>query len=504
MGDLDQNKATDITEAAQSITIHGLPHLFGHDLRLMKAFWFVIFIGAFGSTILLVYYRVQDYEKHEVYIKSESRLMQPIPFPAVTVCNSDRFSGKLFAAFNMKNITCNETKTAGNKSGTITARQLTEFKKACKVFLSGYKDTLRFGGQEVPAFPVNFYSSDGFYPCFTFNKNGLAKQEVNGAGKGLDMILFNDPGDVIDLTRTNMSRFEDQRRGILIQLHDPETEASVDPSSSIAISPGKSYEIVISRKTISRKEHPFPSKCHTSGTTLYKLKSGRYTRSNCIFSCFQIKLQQQCGDLLKLNKSLKQLQCETELYKKRPIGDCVCPEPCYEVTYPSQIATNIWPKLFQLKRMKTEFISLLNFSQFADSDTFIQKRFAKVKIYFQELINFDDTEEELYGLGSLISEIGGLMGLFIGCSVISLAELIWLFGLSIKSLLGFVCTRKHSFEQKEKCPGNNVELGSVNRVDRLVSMTAGSYNELVDSPSANNDRKVHGQKASNKKTSSHA
>ena len=492
MGDVDSEDTSLLQDAALSMTIHGLPHLFGPDPKPMKAFWLLVFLAAVGCSIWLIYLRVLDYEKHEVYIKTTTSLMQPMPFPAVTVCNSDRFSGAFFTVFSMRNMSCAGT-TRNTRPGA-DPREV-EFRKACKMFLSGYKDTLRFGGHDVAGFPNDFHSSDSFYPCFTFNKNGLASQMVNGAGKGLDMVLFNDPADVIPLARDNMSRFDDQRRGILIQIHDPETEASVDPSSSIAIAPGESVEVVISRKTFTRKKYPFPSNCHTSETTLYKSKRGRYTTSNCIFACFQAKLKRDCGDVLSANKSVTQIQCEAELYKQRPVGECLCPEPCYEVRYSQKISTNTWPKMFQLRSMKKEFSTLLNFTNITVTNSYIQKRFAKVKIYYQELISSASTEEELYGLGSLVSEIGGLMGLLIGASMISLAELLWLCGLSATSLVRLIFCPKDGLKGTAAgTSGNTLELGTVNRSDKLVGLSGHSYDELFESPSLKDIRRINGRR----------
>lgn len=454
MGENQRKKTAALREATESMTIHGLPHLFGHEPRLMKAFWLVVFLGLVGVSTWLIYLRLLDYHKHEVYIKTESKILQPMPFPAVTVCNSDRLSGEFFAGFDLTNMSCNNP-----ASTTATSQQLIEFQKACKMFLSGFKDTIRFGGKEIAPFPNAFQSSDALYPCFTFNKNGLAEQMINGVGRGLDIILFNDPADVVPISRANVSRFEDRRQGILIQIHDPETDASMD-SSFIVISPGQSYDIVISRKTFSRKKHPFPSNCHTLETTKYKQKGGRYTRSNCIFSCFQMKLQQQCGDVFSMNKSASQKICEAQFLKMRPIRDCDCPEPCYQVLYPNEISTATWPKKFQLQSMKKEFSDLLNLTDAIATDIYLQKRFAKIKIFYKELIYTASTEEELYGFGSLVSEIGGIMGLFIGVSVISLAELIWLFGLSIKRLVAILCHLISRFGMKGIQPKNDVEMAN--------------------------------------------
>jgi len=108
----------------------------------------------------------------------------------------------------------------------------------------------------------------------------------------------------------------------------------------------------------------------------------------------------------------------------------------------------------------TEFAAVLNLSQ-ASTTGYTQSRFSKVKIYYEELINTDAMEEELYGFTSLTSEIGGVAGLFLGCSVISLVELLWLFGLSVKSLFKSIGLRQLN-TQKIADNRDNVELGYAN------------------------------------------
>ena len=448
-----------LKEAAQSMTIHGAPRLLQGDGRCMKLIWLIVLLGALSGLAILIVDRVKDYKKHEIYLKVKSTIMQPLPFPAVTVCNSDRFNISKVPAIPTTNISCNATENSTSVAKLSTA-QRTELKIACKMFLSGYNDTIRFGGKEIPGFPQNFEYTGLFAPCFTFNTNGLASQQVNRAGMGLDMILFNDPNDVIQFNTAHISRFNDKRRGIVIQIHDPKTSASVDPDSGIAILPGYSHEIVISRKTISRKAHPFPSNCHTKKTTLYKSQQERYTTANCLLACYETKLLQKCGNGFPDNKSASQVECETTFAQEKPIRNCVCPQPCYEITYPIKMALNIWPRKEELTRMMTEFAAVLNLSQ-ASTTGYTQSRFSKVKIYYEELINTDAMEEELYGFTSLTSEIGGVAGLFLGCSVISLVELLWLFGLSVKSLFKSIGLRQLN-TLKIADNRDNVELGYAN------------------------------------------
>ena len=187
-----------IAKAAESVTLHGFPRIFTSKQKYVKLIWLLAFLGSFGGLIYVIQLRVKNFYKYEVFIRTETRVKKPLPFPAVTVCNTNRYSDDVMPAYSMENMTCNRSNNDnGNKNSSSNSNRRSnsiEFQKACKMFLNGMKDTLRFNAKAMPGFPASFMSSSALSPCFTFNQDGKLSQNVQGWG-GLDMILFSDPKD---------------------------------------------------------------------------------------------------------------------------------------------------------------------------------------------------------------------------------------------------------------------------------------------------------------------
>ena len=300
-----------IAEAAESVTLHGFPRIFSSKQKYVKLLWLLAFLGSLGCLIYVIQSKVRDFYKYEVFIRTETTVKKPLPFPAITVCNTNRFSGDVMPAYSMKNMTCSKSNndSSNNNTNNNNSSNSIEFQKACKMFLSGMNDTLHFNAIAIPGFPTSFTSTRALTPCFTFNQDGKQSQHIQGWG-GLDMILFSDPQDWTELESPNSSRFADNRKGIIIYVRDPQTALSYDPSS-IAVTPGQSMDVILQHQVITRKTSPYASNCHTSRTTLYKpVVPVRYTATNCIQNCVRIKMQKnvqlgQTGTRLCHKKSAK-------------------------------------------------------------------------------------------------------------------------------------------------------------------------------------------------------
>ena len=143
--------------------------------------------------------------------------------------------------------------------------------------------------------------------------------------------------------------------------------------------------------------------------------------------------------------------------KKYPIENCICPQPCYEILYPRQITKSIWPQNFQLKQLQEELSMFLNVSKDLITEGFIHKRLSKVSIYYKELTVQSISEVELVKVEDLLSGIGGLMGLFIGSSVLTLVEVLWFFGITLRRYCSRPATEpKNTVEENGR--ENGVEL----------------------------------------------
>eukprot|EP00794_Sanderia_malayensis_P009293 gene9293-10274_t len=126
---------------------------------------------------------------------------------------------------------------------------------------------------------------------------------------------------------------------------------------------------------------------------------------------------------------------------------CKCNPPCFEVVYEKTIHSMQWPQGNQLQQLKDAIRqSPINqsFQHLTEED--FKKNFIRLQIRFPKTIIHLVTEEELYSAGSFVSEIGGLMGLFLGASLISLVEVFFVIVAFIRNII----QRKTKIENGKK------------------------------------------------------
>uniref|UniRef100_A0A0K0EM92 Degenerin-like protein unc-105 n=1 Tax=Strongyloides stercoralis TaxID=6248 RepID=A0A0K0EM92_STRER len=96
--------------------------------------------------------------------------------------------------------------------------------------------------------------------------------------------------------------------------------------------------------------------------------------------------------------------------------DCICHQPCLESGYEVSFSSARWPSGTS-KIMECEASNDLCMEKY-------KKNAAMVQIFYEEL-NFETlTESPAYSLTSALADLGGLTGLWIGASVVSLLEIV--------------------------------------------------------------------------------
>ncbi|KAI0217761.1 Amiloride-sensitive sodium channel subunit beta [Lamellibrachia satsuma] len=103
--------------------------------------------------------------------------------------------------------------------------------------------------------------------------------------------------------------------------------------------------------------------------------------------------------------------------------DCDCPLPCEETGYTYQTSSSIWPSDAHKENVKQKLASEI--ARYLGNTTDEEKlwnNLLKVKVYFEEF-NYESIEEmPAYSTINFASDIGGILGLWIGCSIISIFE----------------------------------------------------------------------------------
>ncbi len=137
--------------------------------------------------------------------------------------------------------------------------------------------------------------------------------------------------------------------------------------------------------------------------------------------------------------------CYSKMYQEFDTKICNCSTPCREVSYDVKVKRKPWPQKWLTKKYKKLFAQALNKTEKELSDEENFGNFLKISIYFDDFVTTSIREEELYSYENLISDIGGLMGFYLGASIVSIIEMIWLVMKWLKSKIQ-MSTRVKAFK----------------------------------------------------------
>ncbi|XP_070545644.1 FMRFamide-activated amiloride-sensitive sodium channel-like [Ptychodera flava] len=104
--------------------------------------------------------------------------------------------------------------------------------------------------------------------------------------------------------------------------------------------------------------------------------------------------------------------------------DCDCPIPCKEQYYDKTISHSLWPATVSLSHLLKSVHSINQKTKDINDDRLVRLNLAKLEVYFEELTIESTTELPAYDLDDILSDIGGTLGLYIGLSIITVAEFI--------------------------------------------------------------------------------
>lgn len=237
-------------------------------------------------------------------------------------------------------------------------------------------------------------------------------------------ITFNHQGDFYDSSYAhayieftfNKTLLKNNSPFVIAVVHDPRI-TELDMTNRVVIEDSNIYELKIDKTLIKRLPDPFPSNC-TYGKS-HDFFPGKYTRRNCLESIVYTQMYMECGGVLdyhwkfipnnikekygKSNKSISEMvHCIKQFSQKELTDIKECPFPCEEIEYTTMPTFH---------------------SQSPKNDT---KPTFRLHVQYHNVDSFKTIEEkQLITWDQVVGEIGGLVGLIIGASFISIIEIIF-------------------------------------------------------------------------------
>ena len=203
---------------------------------------------------------------------------------------------------------------------------------------------------------------------------------------------------------------------IEVFVHDADEPYPFFQRNSISINSKQSTEISIELKKYKRLDAPFASNCTKSSEPM--IFPGNYSKPKCIQSLRCINTFKTCGfsdvfcqeNIPTPYKKIYAKQFSTE-EEENNLTDCVIAE--YGKHYDDQCGVPCNEKVYSVMTSFNSDCSWLNVNQ---REIIIKY---PINPYYHSIV-----EVQLYSVEQLLSDCGGLFGLFIGSSVISFMEVL--------------------------------------------------------------------------------
>ncbi|XP_033634311.1 uncharacterized protein LOC117295705 [Asterias rubens] len=257
--------------------------------------------------------------------------------------------------------------------------------------------------------------------CFTFNYGSKLLENMtthSGAQYGLHLTLFIEMPEYVGILSPEA--------GARVSIH-PHNVPPFPEDDGITVAPGMSTNIGLRQVYIERKGEPYNPKCHVFTT-------GLYSRKSCLKTCEQSEMFNRCQcvtDVLLENKTKCSFLNQTQQTCKQLIEylgeedklECSCPISCNETSYTKSVSASSWPSERYEEHLQRRLRdSSSDAAMMSASDESTSKNLLRVRVYFEELNYQSIRESALYTFPTLLGSLGGLLGLYIGISFLTLCE----------------------------------------------------------------------------------
>ena len=503
------NTRTIVKDYFESTTTHGLGRIFSSPNWPARVFWTLVLLVVCALLLRSVIERFEKLLTHDIVVQIRDKTQKQMEFPAVTICNLNPFRDSEIAG-----------RIQPRRNGTYrpTSRKMF-YQNLVQYFgyLSGLNSSLLYKaghsgnefiinemctfGNRKCSYPNNFtvFSTPYAGNCFTFNENGSLKQNRPGPGYGFHVGI--DIGqDEYDKTMPWLWNFGSA--GVQVIIHNP-GDVPIPQFQGFYVAPGTISSIGLSKKKNIRLPHPFPDQCVLPKDAKKKLTGiqtdVKYTIELCLTFCYILEQLKYCGVVdafvyesakqstrqsiieYPIAKNPSQVKCILgfdSIFESGKIS-CDCPPPCEEDKFSVDISHAIWPSAYLAKQILNELKNKTGkeYARFKDwTELDVYSNFLAIQVHFIDFSVEEITQKRAYDWGTLRSEVGGLLGLFIGASIFSVLE----FGSFLLELITYKCCkekkkRKNSlsnniYESRDITQSENEE--KVNSRDKIFSSNA--------------------------------
>jgi hypothetical protein len=443
-----------------------MPHI------ILKVFLVVFLLVSFGLASYTVITLVLSYFEYGVTTTVRTLYETPAPFPKITICNVNQFTTPygyelLKTVSQLKNINVLENTKGERRNDTVF--KISSFynnmfgvissmadvdKKKLSHSLDDVLLSCQFNYKPCKSTDFSWEYDSNYGNCYSFNSG------FNAEGKATDLEKAIIPGNGYGLTLEvyanyfeNLSFYNSVNGGQGLIVRISNLSHPIDHAlDGILISAGTNANLVLSREFKSSLPKPY-SNCDLDSDTpsanfegselfnLIKKSPFEYTQKFCLNQCLQQLVFKKCNCVVSYFKSVINnasvcsnagVYCSLNEYMNTFIVDdyvkntCVpqCPLECsssqisYTLSSYKLLGDSYVNAIEQNFNLSSDFVS----TQITPEKA--QESIVRLKIFYDSLSYTSSEESPQLDIVTLIANIGGNLGLFLGMSMFSFCELI--------------------------------------------------------------------------------
>ncbi|KAK4020504.1 pickpocket protein 28 isoform X2 [Daphnia magna] len=470
----------------ESSSIHGLKHVYEDgSLMFERVVWILVFLSGVCFSSYFCWQVWQKWEQSPILTSVETQLypLKNVPFPAVTICNVNkvsesklyevilanpkfknvsytklqstlRFMTKLDRAFDEYNDEENQEKLLEMsqlyQARNISASDLFEILKKAAPACSDMMMDCKW--LESPEPCMEYFSflptDDGM--CCTFNgakyldsmlgiESGSNETReplrVNGNGYRMGLTL------VIDAKLRDFSVINGKFDGFKVLVHSPEEFPDVADRGFVL---GLGTETFVGVKVttsfyteeVAKEVSPKKRQCLMEGEKNLKYFE-YYSRSACHIECDTLLMQERCqcrpyffkGDNETGFCEMQAYKCIAKVFEEIRLNDddvCDCLPPCSDTWYEPEISYASFPgRGFNRSSTYKRIERKRKIGPGVDMTEYFKSNVAMLHVYYKEKTGMRYRTDIRFGAADFIASIGGLLGLGLGMSFISVIEILY-------------------------------------------------------------------------------
>ena len=444
----------------EATTAHGVVHIFIGKSYIRRLLWLVIVLASASGCLYNCVDRIRFLAGTPTATAITLDRRQEINFPAVTICNLNMLRRDFLEELGLLDIvqpilvnaqegldTCNQglSEVSSNLSN-ITYQDL---------FLGG-KDVLEsliigcnYLGKDCPPDFVTFVPTlTRLGICYVFNSgfDGRKVLTTTGTGARLGLRLL------INISHSQYAATPNLDAGVKVAIHR-QSEPPEPDDQGVGVPTGTNAFINIRQLNIIDETGTSCNSKDQVSELNFLRQEFNYSAAACANDCFYTQIARACNCVISVEYA-----ADRQPYQSLPLCRvedmcCVLAQQTTAVSCPCLPSCN--RTFYQLTTSYSTFPA--NFFA-TDSLADIGNDLLTTNIFYESLSITEQVTSSSYNVVSLLSDIGGQLGLFLGISIISLMEFFfWLvdeikdrcFGVGERNIKTLFCRKKNNEEDIE-------------------------------------------------------